>query len=174
MIRIFLSGLFVVLVFGCVQDIGRAAAAEQSSFWAEFEGRVAVESDAAGGDVVRIVPDAGLSLVVDNASIAEWRNREGRRVEVKGRVYGEAAGPRIELWELSLEDESWRGGPTVETEGRIVAGPGAPVLRTRMGDVPLIGVFAGAPAGAPVDVKGDLVEREGRLALSVTEIELDD
>lgn len=174
-----MRNMFAVLLVICL--LGGAQGAEEApltgqpaSFWAEFEGRVAIESDQAGSVVVRIVPDAGLSLALDKALVEEWRDREGRRVEVEGRIYGGAADPRMEVWKFSYEDKSRHKTSALETEGKVAVGEGAPILRTRLGDVPLVDAFAGAPAGALVDVKATLVARGDDLALSVLEMELDD
>lgn len=169
--------LMAVVILFClstgVWSAEMAGGAGTTSFRAEIEGRVEIDASVPDG-AVRVVPNVGLPVRVGGASGGEWRGREGRWVEIKGRIDYDGTEPRIEIREFSLEDgPPWMQHSSIETEGIVVSGAAGTSLRTVLGEVRLVGSVNAVPSGVPVDVKGNLVLRDGMLAIDVTEIEVD-
>lgn len=166
--------LAVVIVLACCA--GRAFAATpdagvNASFWIDFKG--VVETKSADG-AVRVVPREGVPLRIENASKNEWAPRDGRWVEVEGVVFNHGAEPVMRVWEFSLEERAPKPFESaLETEGQLIASQDGFVLRTKIGDAPLVGLEVGAPAGAFVDIDGYLVLDAGKLAIHVVRAELD-
>lgn len=171
--------ILATVVFSILSGI--AAGAERpaqhtvSSFKAEIEGKVALGVDGAGREVVRVVPENGLPVRIAGAAAPEWRARAGYWVEIEGQVMQGAEEAEMEVWELSLERHPFHPGePPVECNGILEVSGNDAVLRTRAGEIPLVGsVNRSYGSGYKVEVKGSLVAEGGRLAVSVAWMEHD-
>lgn len=153
-----------------------AAAAETettSVFWAEIEGQVRIERGQ-NGATVRIFPSAGIPLRVESGIAVDGSYWDGRWAEVKGTVSYNGTEAVLQVREFSLEDDTPnRFKPSLETEGFILNENSEPILRTRDGDVPLVGYPGLIPHGALVEIKGSLALDANRLVVQVARVELD-
>ena len=170
-----LLAILLVLGFSFPAASGEEAPVDNAlSIYAELEGRVEVVESSPDAVTVRIVPREGLPVRLEKAVPDVWRPHAGRWIEAEGHIYGDGVEPCMDLWNFSLE----RRAPDlddlpVECKGILLRDANGLTVRNALGKAMLVDWAGRLPHNASVEIKGILVESEGRWALSVKRMELD-